>query len=57
MLVNGKRVPEACSVLQEFPCVLMFQGSSAVTALLTVIDLAVLCPGNSEEEFIQMYEE
>ena len=50
VLVNGKQVPETC----RFPHVSTIPGPSVITALLKAIDLAVLCPGSPEKEFIQI---
>lgn len=50
VFVGDKEVPQTCPVLDGFSPSL--PRSEGLSALLTCIDDAVLCPGNPEDKFI-----
>lgn len=52
--VHGNEVPSTCNVLSRYPTHI----SSALTLceLIATIDNSVLCPGNPDEKFVELYD-
>ena len=50
---NSKKIPVTCSILSEFPPKVTSQ--RRLSEIIAVLDRAVLCPGNSEEVFVDIY--
>ena len=50
--VNGRRVPSTCQLLQDFHVDALASDSAMVMTLINRLDSAFVCPGNSDEKFV-----
>ena len=52
--IHGTKIPRTCKILSQYPT----QISSALTLseIIATIDNAVLCPGNPDDKFVEIYD-
>lgn len=50
---NGKRIPVTCNILSKYPPKITSQGM--LSEVIAELDRAVLCPGNPDNAFVDIY--